>query len=553
MDLAEDGTRQNIEYLKSRIMDFDMVLILGDLSYKFGDALDEIEEALEPVAAIRPVMVLPGNHEYDPEEGLGFHHFNTRWHMPENGQLNQWYSWNMGNLHFVAISTEDSLQPNSRQGRWLMHDLKMASMRQDYVIMLGHKTPIGSADKKWLNRKAHKLWNDLQLYLPAFQVRLSLWGHIHLYERTHPIGGTVFVTIGVGGARLDTQVKEPQPEWSAYRHAEVGACFFTFDHIVQELHMQYCAAHTNEVLDRVSLSTAPHEESSLPRNHSTDVFPILPLTEPPSNGDEDEDAKAAAPKAKKKKKEEMSEEELRERQEKKEKELLPKLNAAGEHITSNLKSPISNKANEPHASNTGNPANAPQSASANPPSIAPIPVPTPGPLATTASQIYHGPLNADAPPPEDAPGTAKVLSDPSSSSDDTATDSSTMSPPTPKADLVEVVQAPLKPLRPQQDTEEVRSFRLPPSRLSSDELSDPSPSDSAPIDPSSSLTSPTISTALSETAIDPKTDPNVNSNKNFAPSSVQGIDEESNDAATDLSMTSHSNNTTTSTPRVKSN
>lgn len=145
MDLYEDGTRKNIEYLKTRIMDFDMLIILGDISYRFGDALDEIEEALEPIAAIRPVMVLPGNHEYDPSDGLGFHHFNTRWHMPENGHLNQWYSWNMGNLHFVAISTEDSLRADSRQGRWLTHDLKMAAMREDYVIVLGHKTPIGSA------------------------------------------------------------------------------------------------------------------------------------------------------------------------------------------------------------------------------------------------------------------------------------------------------------------------------------------------------------------------------------------------------------------------
>lgn len=151
LDLYEDGTRANIDYLKSRINDFDMVIILGDISYRFGDALDEIEEALEPIAAIRPVMVLPGNHEFEPGDGLGFHHFNTRWHMPENGHLNQWYSWNMGNLHFVAISTEDSIRPDSRQGKWLAHDLKMASMRQDYVIVLGHKTPIGSAGTRILS------------------------------------------------------------------------------------------------------------------------------------------------------------------------------------------------------------------------------------------------------------------------------------------------------------------------------------------------------------------------------------------------------------------
>lgn len=231
--------------------------------------------------------------------------------------------------------------------------------------------------------------------MPVFQVRMSLWGHIHMYERTHPIGGTVYMTIGVGGARLDTQVKEPQPEWSAYRHAEFGACFFTFDHLNNEIHMQYCAADTNEVLDQFSFTTTPHPESALPRNHSADVFPILPLTEPPPSED-------APPSPKKEKKDKPKD---KPKEKKEPKPIPPKLNAAGEHITSDLKSPNSNKANEPHASNTGNPANAPTSSSANPPSVAPIPVAQPSLLlATTVSTTYEEPrdvLVPEEPPKSD--------------------------------------------------------------------------------------------------------------------------------------------------------
>ena len=263
LDLQEDGTRRNLEFLKSRIMDYDILIVLGDICYKWGDALDEIGEALEPIAAIRPTMVLPGNHEFEKRDGLGFHAFNTRWHMPENGYLNQWYSFNMGNLHFVALSTEDSLEPGSHQGRWLHRDLKRATERGDWTILIAHKTPVGSANKKWLRNNAHVLYQDLQHYLPKYQIKLTLWGHIHAYERTHPIDDVVYMTIGVGGARLDTEWLEPAPDWSACRQTEFGASFFTFDHVLNELSMLYRSALTGDVLDSFTMSTLPNPPQNL--------------------------------------------------------------------------------------------------------------------------------------------------------------------------------------------------------------------------------------------------------------------------------------------------
>jgi 3',5'-cyclic AMP phosphodiesterase CpdA len=281
LDLQEDGTRRNIEFLKNHILEYDMLIILGDICYKWGDALDEIGEALEPIAAIRPTMVLPGNHEYEKRDDLGFHAFNTRWHMPENGYLNQWYSFNAGNLHIVALSTEDSLEPTSPQGRWLLRDLKVAAERGDWTLLVAHKTPVGSANKKWLRNKAHVLYQDLQHYLPTFQIKLTLWGHIHAYERTHPIEGVVYTTIGVGGARLDTEWLEPAPEWSACRQTEFGAAFFQFDHVLNQISMQFRSAITGETLDSFCMSTLPFE-----------VAPPLTLEvpstlAPPSIGDAD--------------------------------------------------------------------------------------------------------------------------------------------------------------------------------------------------------------------------------------------------------------------------
>jgi 3',5'-cyclic AMP phosphodiesterase CpdA len=263
LDLQEDGTRHNLEFLKDCILEFDVLILLGDLHYKWGDILDEMGEALEPIAAIRPVMVLPGNHEWEKRDDLGFHAFNTRWRMPSNGFLNQWYSFNLGNLHFVALSTEDSLEVTSKQGRWLISDLKGAAERNDWTILLAHKTPIGSADKKWFNKgKAKVLYDDLQAFLNTFSVRLGLFGHIHMYERTHPVDGVTYITAGVGGARLDSEVHMPQPEWSAFRYAEHGACFFQMDHEKNILSMQYRSAYDGRTLDEFSMSTLPDTSAS---------------------------------------------------------------------------------------------------------------------------------------------------------------------------------------------------------------------------------------------------------------------------------------------------
>jgi len=278
MDLREDGTRVNIEFLRSRLLDFDVMIILGDICYKWGDALDEMGEALEAIGAFRPIMVLPGNHEWDDRADQGFHSFNTRWHMPENGYLNQWYSWSMGDLHFVSLCTEDSLEPTSPQGRWLTNDLRRAYARGEFTIFMAHKVPLGSADKKWLNKKSALLREDLKHYFTNFRLPITLWGHLHLYERTQPIGACTYMTIGCGGARLDTEWHEPQPEWSAYRLADYGACFFQFDHNQRQLSMQYRTVHNGEAMDSFVMA---ENGSILASSSATMIQSPTPLIQSP--------------------------------------------------------------------------------------------------------------------------------------------------------------------------------------------------------------------------------------------------------------------------------
>ncbi|VDO59974.1 unnamed protein product [Haemonchus placei] len=77
-------------------------------------------------------MVIAGNHEND---GKNFTNFQERFQMPSNGfHDNQFYSFDLGPIHWVALSTEyygyyDTLgkEPVFNQYNWLKEDLKLAN------------------------------------------------------------------------------------------------------------------------------------------------------------------------------------------------------------------------------------------------------------------------------------------------------------------------------------------------------------------------------------------------------------------------------------------
>ena len=79
----------------------------------------------QPVAATRPFMVGMGNHErfYD------YAAVQNRYKMPaetsgENGDF--WYSYNYGNVHWISISSEEDVDPDSPQIAFLKQDLENA-------------------------------------------------------------------------------------------------------------------------------------------------------------------------------------------------------------------------------------------------------------------------------------------------------------------------------------------------------------------------------------------------------------------------------------------
>ncbi|KAK6751045.1 hypothetical protein RB195_002798 [Necator americanus] len=110
-----------------------------DLQSDDGVNGDKFMNQLEPVISRIPYMVVAGNHEY--EDG-NFTNFRQRFWMPPNDyEQNQFYSFDLGPVHWVALSTEyygyyEELgkQPILAQYNWLVNDLKSANSNR-------HQTP----------------------------------------------------------------------------------------------------------------------------------------------------------------------------------------------------------------------------------------------------------------------------------------------------------------------------------------------------------------------------------------------------------------------------
>jgi hypothetical protein len=163
--------------------------------------------------------------------------------MPQNdfGSVgNFWYDFDYGNIHWISISSEHSLDPGSPQIDFLEGSLARATANRakvPWIVVTLHKplycsadgTPGGFADK-------------IEDILIKYDVDLTITGHMHLYERIHPVAGgqvtsypehrhllpDVYYSTGkgpvhivqgnTGAMQVETWI-QPQPVWSALRFA----------------------------------------------------------------------------------------------------------------------------------------------------------------------------------------------------------------------------------------------------------------------------------------------------------------------------------------------
>ncbi len=151
------------------------------------------------------LMPAIGNHDENAPE------YFEQFALPGN---EQWYSFDYGNAHFVALTTEYQL--TGSQLDWLKEDL--ASTNATWKFVYFHR-PMYSSGYHGSDLGVRRAWENV---LNRHHVDVVFCGHNHMYERTLPVRdgkvvdadlGTIHLTTAGGGAGLHS-VTSPRPSWS---------------------------------------------------------------------------------------------------------------------------------------------------------------------------------------------------------------------------------------------------------------------------------------------------------------------------------------------------
>lgn len=179
----------------------DLALHTGDVVYHFGSLCEYQRGYFDPYEDLLPyVPIYPaiGNHELDTGDGAPYLRI---FDLPaDSGGEERFYSFDYGPVHVVALDSEryHAGDPAAveTQRAWLEADLAAAA--RPWAIVLLHR-PLYTTSE---GNDEPKLRADLAPIFARYGVDLVLSGHVHAYERFHPLAGVTYVVTGGGGAAL---------------------------------------------------------------------------------------------------------------------------------------------------------------------------------------------------------------------------------------------------------------------------------------------------------------------------------------------------------------
>ncbi|QDU58918.1 metallophosphoesterase [Aeoliella mucimassa] len=189
----------------------NFMVIAGDLTETGTNKSHWTEHffpGLQPIASRVPFYPVLGNHERNAK----FYYQYMSLPDPEF-----YYSFKYGNAEFFMIDSNQRLDVESEQYKWLAKALAESEATWKFVT---YHHPAFSSDEDdygdlWKGEKSswgeQRLRHLIDLY-DEHQVDVVWNGHIHSYERTWPMkkqqvverGGTVYVVTGGGGGGLET-------------------------------------------------------------------------------------------------------------------------------------------------------------------------------------------------------------------------------------------------------------------------------------------------------------------------------------------------------------
>lgn len=184
------------------------VIHTGDIAYY--DGRFEQYEALyfdvyRALMARVPFYPAAGNHDVSFRGGLAFRA--VHW-WP--GHPRPYYSFDWGDVHFVALDTNQSLDAAVFDGgemlRWLEQDL--AATRKLFRVVFLHHPAFPTANYRG-DERCRRVAENILPVLERGGVHLVLNGHEHLYQRTIPRNGIVYLTTGGGGSTVYPPGNDP--------------------------------------------------------------------------------------------------------------------------------------------------------------------------------------------------------------------------------------------------------------------------------------------------------------------------------------------------------
>ncbi|EDO41277.1 predicted protein [Nematostella vectensis] len=297
-DLGNKNAR-SLPFLQEEVQkgDYDAIIHVGDFAYDLftnnGTYGDEFMRQIQPIAALVPYMTCPGNHE----SAYNFSDYKNRFSMPGNTN-GMYYSWNIGPVHFISISTEVYFSTYygydliDYQYAWLERDLKEATSKENrtlrpWIFAMGHRpmycsnldrddcTNHLSIVRTGIPEKNKPGLEDL---FYEYGVDVLLWAHEHSYERLWPLynkqmcNGTkgayinpcapVHIITGSAGCSEDhDKFKKDYGPWTAFRSEDYGYTRMTI-HNKTHIYFDQFSVDKEKVIDSAWVIKDRHESYS---------------------------------------------------------------------------------------------------------------------------------------------------------------------------------------------------------------------------------------------------------------------------------------------------
>ncbi len=222
------------------------VINLGDLT-DAGETAHRYEWTHEYFVGVNqlssrvPVFAVPGNGESD------LHWFKHYHNYPGN---ENYYTFQFGDAAFFMLDSnrrEDEFKPQGEQYLWLEDQLAACKSKWKFVCH-HHATYTGEEDDYGDSWNTTSQFGDpfVREIVPLYEkyhVDIAMFGHLHLYERSHPIrdgkvdpdSGTIHLLAGGGGGNLEDFAPTP-----AFFSAQTyrGHHFVTFEVVGDQLNMR---------------------------------------------------------------------------------------------------------------------------------------------------------------------------------------------------------------------------------------------------------------------------------------------------------------------------